>query len=198
MDLDKLKATWQHAEVKPIIDQQKALKILDNQGMSAYEKLVKYEKIGLVISIILILSSLILLVMTRTILKLSADVLPVYLVASSILVFTWQRYKYRYLIKLDILRMDILQISRHINVYKKYLSREWLAGILWAIIFLAIFAIEKFSFMSVKQLTITLGGMFTFMLLPSYILYKYTTAYNIKNIEASIKEVEEIERDNIE
>ncbi len=46
MELDNIKKKWQSAEIKLDIDNEKICKMLSNDGHSAYNALLKFEKIG--------------------------------------------------------------------------------------------------------------------------------------------------------
>ena len=45
MDLDNIKKSWQNADIRPIIDEDKIQKILDNRGKGAFDALLKYDKL---------------------------------------------------------------------------------------------------------------------------------------------------------
>lgn len=54
MDLDNIKKVWQENNAKPDIKEHKIQQMLDNKGKGAFENLIKYEKLGLILAIICI------------------------------------------------------------------------------------------------------------------------------------------------
>lgn len=198
MDLDKLKNTWQNAEIKLTMNENQIQQILNNKGKSAFNKLIRYEKIGFIVSFLLIIASIGLIIFSQIALKIKDDYFPLFFCVSTILISIWQGYKYKFLNKIDTLKMDILQVSQNINTYKKYIVGEWIVAIIWTIAMFLIFFINKLPNISLLYFTMIILAISAYAILITFIIYKLTISRYLINIEESIKEVEELKNDNEE
>lgn len=196
MDIDNIKKVWQETTVVPSITDCEIQQMLDNRGKSAFEKLLRYEKIGLIICFLCIPMSF-----------LFKDVfLIIFYLCSIVLAVVWQIYKYRFLKKIDIVKMGILQISASINRYKKYLYKEIILGFIWAFLFCLAWLYKKVDqdiskdFLIRENSPLIIVGVFIALILFifsfAYTLYRLLYLNNIKVLEKSIQEVEEFEKEN--
>ena len=198
MDLDKLKNTWQNAEIKLTMNENQIQQILNNKGKSAFNKLIRYEKIGFIVSFLLIIASIGIIILSQIALKIKDDYFPLFFCVSTILISIWQGYKYKFLNKIDTLKMDILQVSQNINTYKKYIAGEWIVAIIWTIAMFLIFFINKLPNISLLYFIMIILAISAYAILITFIIYKLTISRYLINIEESIKEVEELRNDNEE
>lgn len=193
MDLDNIKKTWQETEIKPTIDTEKIQKMISNEGRSALENLLWYEKLGMWLTI----PCLLVLLTTWHIHK-SVFVMSIFIIIGALI---WQIYKLSFLKKLDVVSMNILEISSHINRYKTYVSRELIAGVVVLSVFFAFYTFfttkateyssDVIMYMLVRFIiTVSVGTIVTIL------TYRYIYQKNIKKLEASIKEIQEFEKDN--
>lgn len=198
MELDSLKKSWQEANIKPAMDENKIQHMINNQGRSAFSSLLTYEKIGIIIAIICLPLSLIFKDIALIIL---------YLISVPIII-TWQVYKYKYLKKIDLTSMNILEVSKRIIKYRKYLSIEFIVAIVWAIIFCLLFVfrtivvdIANMKHIAVEQvetltIVLLLLGILLTLVVTVAILFKFLYLNNIKRIQSAIKEIQEFEQEN--
>lgn len=198
MDLDKLKNTWQNAEIKLTMNENQIQQILNNKGKSAFNKLIRYEKIGFIVSFLLIIASIGIIILSQIALKIKDDYFPLFFCVSTILISIWQGYKYKFLNKIDTLKMDILQVSQNINTYKKYIAGEWIVAIIWTIAMFLIFFINKLPNISLLYFIMIILAISAYAILITFIIYKLTISRYLINIEESIKEIEELKNDNEE
>lgn len=196
MDLDNIKKRWQEAEMKSTIDEDKIRKMISNEGQSAFGKLLWYERLGLWLSIPCL--SFLLIVTWHV-------YIVVFLMASFIAVLSivWQMYKLNYLKRLDMMNMNILEISSHVNKYKIYINREMIVGVIIFFVFFAFYiyytsnnhdyAPDTMKYMLIRfVITVGVG------LMVALLLYRHIYLKNIEKLQASIKEIEEFEKDNQE
>jgi uncharacterized protein YneF (UPF0154 family) len=201
MDLDNLKKTWQQAEINPTIDEQKIRKMLDNKGQGAFEKLIKYDKLYLWLLIPCALAGVFFFYM---------HYIPgsIY-IALVVIGFFWYRYKLRFLKAINLSEMNILEVSKRVIKYKKFIKYEILFGSVGAVVFFVPYIyygipemmqdVLNDSDMAIYRDTsvflVTLAIVIVVTFLISFILYKVMYFDNIKQIQKSIKEIEDLERD---
>lgn len=199
MDLDNIKKVWQVTDIKPAISDEKIQKILDNKGKSAFEKLVKYEKIGLILGAICIPISF----------TFRDTATIIFYLCSILLILIWQVYKYKFLKGINLSEMGIIEISTKINRYKKYISREFIIGIAWAFAFTGFWCFNVIykdiskntlenSMTPLIVICIVYVVMLSTLIVIAWALYKTMYTTNIAALEKSIKESEEFEKDNRE
>ncbi|WP_029904799.1 hypothetical protein [Prevotella sp. 10(H)] len=193
MDLDNIKKTWQETDIKPVINDEKIQKMISNEGHSSLGKLLRYEKLGL----FLIIPCSLILILAWNIHFTLFVMLACILVSG----FIWQVYKLNFLKKLNVVNMNILEISSHVNKYKIYINREIIVGVIVIFIFFASYSYLTIDTddSSVSVMTIVAIKFFAAVILcitVTLILYKYMYTKNIKKLEASIKEIKEFEKDN--
>ncbi|MFV0418172.1 MAG: hypothetical protein ACK5KT_05535 [Dysgonomonas sp.] len=199
MDLDNIKKSWQNADVKPIINEDKIQRILDNRGKGAFDALLKYDKLFFWLLIPCFLLGLLI----------SFFMHPLPGIFYSILViigFFWQAYKIKVLKSFDLSAMGILEVSKCITKYKKYIVYEILIGLVSIIPFFIFYTYYGLPEMFPRlyqgesastSLLIILIIEIVLTLIISYWIYKRTYLKNIRKIEKSVKEIEYFENDNI-
>lgn len=198
MDLDNIKKVWQVTGIKPAISDEKIQKIVDNKGKSAFEKLVKYEKLGLILGVICIPVSF----------TFRDTATIIFYLSSILLILIWQVYKYRFLKRINLSEMGIIEISAKINRYKKYISREFIIGIVWVFVFTGFWcfnviyedikAISDKSVIPLIVIFVVYIVMLSTLIVIAWALYKAMYTTNIAALEKSIEEIEEFEKDNQE
>jgi len=204
MDLDNLKKTWQETQVKPTIDECKIQKMLDNRGQSAFERLIRYDKIFLWLLIPCVFASILFYYMH----PIPGIIYSIVLVYG----FCWQIYKLRFMKKVDLSEMGILEVSKCITKYKKLLLYEIIIGAVGIVFFFVPYVyfglpgmISKMSGKNTEQIqttfdiyhmTIMLVIMIVSVVVISFFLYKYMYFNNIKQVQNSIREIEEFEKEN--
>lgn len=198
MDLDNIKKSWQQAEIKPTIDEHKIQQMLDNKGKGAFENLKKTEKVFLWLLLPCLLAGAVFFRMHWLPGALYA-VLMVY-------AFFWQRYKIKYLDRVNLGEMTVLEATKCITRYKKFLYREIIIGIVFIPVFF-----WTYTFFGMKNLMagmhdgitpdsdhllIMFIAMVVLTVFLTFLIYKLLYVKNIKKIEESIREVKEFEQDN--
>lgn len=190
MDLDNIKKTWQETEIKPTIDNEKIQKMISNEGRSAFNSLLRYEKIGIILLIVCI----------PMIFALSLRHTPVivFYLFSVVVFLVWQVYKFKKLRRINLSEMGITEISNHFYWYRKVILKEFVAGLVWFIFFFILFGYFELlddSDYFYKHLIIlvisALIGLFV-----AIIIYKMIYWNNIKKMENSIREIQDFEEDN--
>lgn len=192
MDLDNIKKTWQQAEIKPTIDEGKIQKMLDNRGQSAFNSIIKYEKVGMIGLIICALVS-------YPIFHKHMPVFWGYLVTCFIGI-AWQYHKFRSLKNANIAESGIVEVSKFYYKYRKKVINELIVCVIWLLLFCAFFLYFELRQIDDPQLFRSLLfvfiGSFGFFTIIGFFIYKKLFWNNLKRIEASLKEVEEFEEDN--
>ena len=194
MDLDMIKKDWQEASLKSTINEEKITQMIDNKGQSAFNKLLKYERFGMIILPFLIITSPFFRFIP----------LIIFFVLTCLLGAFWQGYKYKFLKKIDFLRMNIIEISRFFITYRKYVIIEAVVSIVW---FFTI--ISMLAYMTYENLTkekgkdgsdfitfisiITAIGFVVMIVVSWFIYWKH-----VRTLGRSIKELEELEKENNE
>ena len=197
MELDNLKESWKEANIKPIMDEEKIQHIINNQGHSAYNSLLNYEKLGIFLAIILLPLSL-----------LFDDTALVILYLTSVpFMLIWQIYKYKFLKKIDLAAMNILNVSKKITMYKKYLSIEFFIGMIWGIVCCLLFVFRTLIVNFAKKnhintdqvetsnIILWLLSAFLFLAVIGGLAYKFLYIRNIKRLQDSISEIQEFEQE---
>ncbi|WP_163357811.1 hypothetical protein [Dysgonomonas sp. 25] len=188
MELDKLKESWLKAEVKSSISEEKIQRMVNNRGKSAFNSLLRTEKIMLFLLFPCLFFSVYLY-----------PKVPISSVVYAILIplgIIWQFYKLNHLRKIDFTNMNILEVSKLINKYKLFIKWEIIGGVAFLILFLAFYTIELsfyYSNIPATGLIIACSIGISVALLFMLFIYKVFYLNNIKKIEASIKEIEEFE-----
>lgn len=193
MDLDNMKKTWQQTSIKPQLEEDKIQQMLDNKGKGALDKLLRTEKIFLWMAIIIL--------PLACLLEFSRPFISLFFIAMLVPGCIWQIYKIRFLKKIDTLQMGIVEISAHINRYKKYLLWEITAAIPILIIFMLSYTIflfhpKDYSYESLRPAIImaTAGIIITIVICIPIYLNLYLK--NIRDIERSIQEIKYFEEEN--
>lgn len=193
MDLDNMKKTWQQTSIKPQLEEDKIQQMLDNKGKGALDKLLRTEKIFLWMAIIIL--------PLACLLEFSRPFISLFFIAMLVPGCIWQIYKIRFLKKIDTLQMGIVEISAHINRYKRYLLWEITAAIPILIIFMLSYTIfllhpKDYSYESLRPAIImaTAGIIITIVICIPIYLNLYLK--NIRDIERSIQEIKYFEEEN--
>ena len=188
MDLDNIKKTWQQADIRPDIDDDKIRKMLSNEGHSAFNSLLRHEKIGIV--------GLLLCFPIGYLVFEKYMPVAVCFIISTLLAFAWQLYKYRRLKKVDMAQLNITEISNQIYSYRKIIYKEFIVGLIWFIAFVLFLGYWEFADEGMHPAIYIVVMAIAFI----GVVFTYKKLYwnNIKKLEAAIKEVEEFEKGNQE
>lgn len=189
MDLDNIKKTWQQTDIKPDIDEENICKMLSNEGHSAFNSLLRHEKMGRIMMVVCLL-------IAYPLFSRYFPVLILYIV-SAVFAFFWQTYKIKKLRKIDMMQQSITEISTQVYWYRKTIFKEFVAGIIWFIAFVMLLGYLELSEDGNMRPVIFIGAM-AIAFICVLICYKIFYWNNIKKIEAAIKEVEEFEKGNQE
>ncbi len=193
MDLDKLKKDWQNVNVKSSVDEVKIEQMIDNEGKSAFNRLVLYEKVSMIL-----LPFCGLLSFTDLF---KYDILKIYYGIICVVGFFWECYKYKLLKGVNMLEMDILDISNFYVKFRKYVVYEIIVTVLWFFSFVILFGyLEYIHEWSIKGRT-DLIPVFISIFLITFTLCIFVTwkLYwkKVKILGKSIRELKEFEKDNI-
>lgn len=198
MDLDKLKDIWQDAEIKPSITNGEENRLFTFKEQRALNKLQKYENRSFYISIILLVVGIGLTIFALQVAQLINPTIPIFITSTSILLLLWNAYKKLFWQKIDISTTSVIQVSKSIAKYRKYLALENVIAPVWAAIFAIIFVCTELSHLSIFYQIIYALLISIACIVISYIVYKFTIADKLNTINQAINEIEEIEKDNIE
>lgn len=190
MDLDNIKKSWQETEIRLTIDENKIEKMISNEGQGAYNKLLQYEKFGFWALIVCIPIGYFLF----------RKHLPVVILYITYVLFAlfWQFHKIKKLKSANIQQMSITEVSKHIYQYRKTILKEFTIGIVWFFSFFILLGYCEISERTAETFSIVVAIIIASAIGFAGVLLSYKLLYwnNIKKLEASIKEVEEFEKDN--
>lgn len=192
MDLDNIKKTWQETEIRSTIDEDKIRKMISNEGQSAFQKLLSYEKFGLFMLILFIPIGY--FVFRR---HFSLQLLYIITVLLGIV---WQLYKINKLKKVNLQLMTITQVSKHVHWYRKAILKEMTYGMVWFVIFFTLLGYLDLSEHTdrVFNRVILLIIVMIVGVISTILIYRLLYWRNINKLQESIKEIEEFEKDNQE
>lgn len=189
MDLDSIKKEWKENNVQSTIDEEKIEIMINNSGQSAFQKILKYEKISTVALIVCFL-------LVKFIFR--YELLQWVYGISAVVILVWQTYKLLYLRKIDMLHMSITEISRFYIRYRKFMIYETVISMCWFLAFVGLFGYLEFvnnpDFMAwkIKVFCIVFGTTFIVCL---WLVWKLMWK-NLKQLGNSIREVKEMEKNN--
>lgn len=190
MDLDNIKKKWQETEIKPNLETEKICAMLSNKGYSAFNSLLRYEKMGMIAMVACL--GLGYLIFSRY------PLIVIIYCTSATFGFFWQLYKWKKLKNTNIAEMTIMEVSTLFYWYRKVIYKEFFLGIVWFILFFIILGYLEIthdpSFRSLR-ITIFIAGAFI-GLIGAIVTYKLMYWNNIKKLATAIKEVEEFEEEN--
>ena len=195
MDLDNLKKTWQETEIKPTIDDAKIQKMLDNKGQGAFAKLIKYDQLFIKLLIPCAFAEILFFYLSVW-LGIIYGILFIYS-------FFWQRYKIKFMKGFDLSAMGILEASKCILRYKKFIIYEMVVGAIIVIPFFLFYTyyILPDTFPHIHKLNddislISFVVSIATSLFFSFLIYRYMYMNNIKKVQKSINEIKDFEEDN--
>jgi len=197
MDLDKIKEVWKETPTLVNITEDNICKVLDRKGKTSLSRLLLYERIALFLLPLLIVVPFIHDHFVP-LFKYPAYLKTVFISACVISIF-WQLYKLNLLKKINPDKTSILLSSKYIAYYKKCINYEIIAGLVFLLVFILLlsFSLSGFFTKGIKGI-IFLTAMIVISVFLTILLYIYLYKKNIKNIESSIKEIEDFEKDNLE
>ena len=196
MELDNIKRNWQNTSIKPVLEEDQIRRMVSNISGSAYSNLLKYEKIGIFVFLLCL----------GVFFVFKEPFLRCFYLTSGLFGIFWQIYKYRYLKQIDLLNDNIIDVASKITMYKKYLGREIVIGIVWAFLFFALYIYTllfdptKFVFYNPDKIrwgVIAYVIAVTFVISFGLLFYKLMYRDNIRILEKSLKEIEEFKKDNV-
>lgn len=192
MDLDNIKKTWQQAELKPTIGEEKIQKMLDNKGQSAFNSIIRYEKFG-------IIGLIICLLVAYPVFSRHMPVFYTYLI-TCLLGVAWQIYKFRTLKNANIADAGITDVAKLYYRYRKMIIKEFIVGLVWFLFFVILLGYLELSpkwgtnhfknYLIIFVISMSIG------ILVGVFLYKKIYWNNLKRIEESLNEVEYFENEN--
>lgn len=190
MDLDNIKKKWQETEIRPTITNEKIQKMISNEGRSAFNSLLRFEKISIFL-LLLCIPMIFILSLRHT------PVIVFYLISVAIFL-VWQVYKFKKLRKINLSEMSITEISSHFYWYRKAILKEFVTGLVWLLFFFILFG--YFELLNdtdyfYKHLTILVVSVLIGLSI-ALIIYKVFYWNNIKKMEYSIREIQEFEEGN--
>jgi len=199
MDLDKIKEVWKDTDIKSSLSEDKICKMLGNKGKSALSRLIMYETISLCVLPFL---TFLPFVYNHFFKSTSYPLFSICLfVGFCVVAFFWEIFKLRLLKKIDPNNMDILLGSKYMTRYRKYVHYELIVGLCWLIVFTVTYSLtftHHFSDTSLIFFILYIAFLLVVAILLIVFIYRWAYSKNIRNIEQSIKEIEEFEKDNIE
>ncbi|SHF51520.1 hypothetical protein [Dysgonomonas macrotermitis] len=198
MDLDNLKKVWnENQQDLPSITDDKLLSMLKSNGRTALNKLRLWELIGAIV--ILPLTGIPLIHNKIFVLFQYSAFTLYFFIAFCLLGFVWQLYKIWTLKKVDILNNSILVCSKYILKYKLCIKIEVFISLIFMIIFMGSFFYPLVDSLADdrKILFYIVAAVWTIIMVALlWFIYRRFYRKQTKRIEESLKEIEELERDN--
>ena len=189
MDLDNIKKDWQQADSSVSIGEDKIKMMLNNKGKSAFANLLKYEKLFFRLLIICFAISILFWFI-------NIPFAIAYLLLLT-LSFLWQKYKIKFLERINLFEMDILEVSQLTNKYKIFINTAVIIEGILAIPLCGLYCYGSFYQRSENLFWITFLSMSFVVIISCILIYKFMFYNNVKYLEQSIKEAKEFEKDNI-
>ncbi|MDL2214642.1 hypothetical protein LJC00_00440 [Dysgonomonas sp. OttesenSCG-928-M03] len=194
MDLDKIKKSWQNTDPKLNINKEKIQMMLDNTQKGAFNILMRYEKVCI----------LLLVLMLPLALFFPNIVVSRFLIVSLVAISIWQFYRYNLLRKTNFAHMGVIEISVRIAKYRRLISYGLILGIVWLLIYLPVycfFAIHNNKdFNYGKYISSEIHAIALFCILSIsltalvvWFMYKKVIMKNISTIQNILEEVKEFE-----
>ncbi|NDW18482.1 hypothetical protein D0T53_06080 [Dysgonomonas sp. 216] len=198
MDLDKIKDIWKNTEISPSLNDENISRILNNKGKGALNRLLSYERLSMCL-----LPFCMLLPFIHN--KIFADIAPFPLVSIVLFILFcsigtfWQYYKVKLLKKINPNDMNIIEASKYITLYKKYINYELSIGIIWILTVISTYTYSLLHLFVDKVLPLFIIFVLAEVIVAIlfvYFFYRWMYTKNIRSIEHSIKEIEDFEKDN--
>lgn len=198
MDLDSLKKVWNETQIElPSVSDDKILSILKSKGKTALSKLFIWELVG----IIVLLSLIIIPLINKKVLdifdhsKASMLFIGVFIALSCV----WQAYKILILKRANLANNSILTSSKYICRYKLCINIEVFISVIFISVFITLFfypLLESISESKRYLLYAIIATWIIVTILLLYVVYKKFYQKQIQQIEDSIREIQEFEKDN--
>lgn len=192
MDLDNIKKAWQQTDLKSTVDDSKIRKMLGNKGQSAFNSIMRYEKYGIIGLVICVL-------IAYPFFSEHKQVFYFYLV-TCLVGIVWQIYKFRLIKNANIAELSITRAAKFYYQYKGIIVKELIVGCVWFIFFIILFGYfelaEKRDTGRFQYSLIAFAASMCIGLLIGFILYRKLYWTHFKEIEKSLKEVEDFEKDD--
>ena len=199
MELDEIKNLWEKVNKlseKTSITKEKILKMLQSSYKGAMKSLLNFELLGV---IMMLPCAFLLIVVYKLFYKESTlGMIAIYAFSIAFVIgFFWQLYKYNYLKKIDIAKMNILQISEKMLKYRKYIVYEAIIAVAIFIVILIPLMYSVYTTNFGKEIYMPLISYYAiiFILGILLMLYLYKKMYfnNIKKIQESLAEIEDFQ-----
>ena len=199
MELDEIKNLWEKVNKlseKTSITKEKILKMLQSSYKGSMKSLLNFELLG---TIITLPCAFLLIVVYQLFYKASTlGMIAIYALSFAFVIgFFWQLYKYNYLKKIDIAKMNILQISEKMLKYRKYIVYEAIIAVAIFIVILIPLMYSVYTTNFGKEIYMPLISYYAiiFILGILLMLYLYKKMYfnNIKKIQESLAEIEDFQ-----
>lgn len=192
MDLDELKESWQNIDTPPITDETKIQHIINHRGLSAFNSLLRTEKVFIILLILCVFISF----------TLKDQLCFIVYIISVFIAIGWQVYKYGLLKKLQFARMSLLEVAAKISTYKKYIYYEIIVGGIWGIGFVLLWITRVVAYdfvrcssnqsINVASFIFIFLAIVVFIALWMLVLYKFLYMNKIRIIKEAIREAEEV------
>lgn len=197
MDLDNIKSKWNELEINPTISEDKIQKMVDNEGKGALSKLIRMEKIFILTSVLCLGFPFLFNWIFASMRPLPHLFTIIYLTFCVIAIFS-QTYKIRHLKSIDLNQADILTCSKKILKYRMYINYELFAGLIFAVLMMSIFTYDMMEIVPEKhKMFYIIFILVETLLIVLFVFIFYRKMYykKIKQIESSLKEIDEFEKD---
>ena len=192
MDLDNIKKTWQQTNLKSTVDDYKIRKMLDNKGQSAFNSIMRYEKYGIIGLVVCMLIAYPLFSEYKM-------VFYSYLV-TCLVGIVWQIYKFRLMKNANIAELSITKAAKFYYQYRAMIVKELIVGCVWFLFFIVLFGYfelsPKWNTGRFQYSLIAFVISMSIGLLVGLVLYRKLYWTHFKEIEKSLKEIEDFEEDN--
>lgn len=195
MDLDNIKKTWSEHNTTPVLCEDKIHNIINQRAKTALDRLISFEVFGCLLLLPLLFVPYL---HAQVFPKMPYPVFTKYFyIISCIIGFFWQLYKYRLLRSINISHASIVSCSKNISKYRLYISIEAILGTLLVFVFIFSFAYSYIDILSDEEqkLKFYIFNIILFVVVCIILLFYYKLVYykRIKHIEASLKEVREMD-----
>lgn len=186
MDLNKIKDTWQNTEIKVRLNEEKIQQMVSSKGQSAFSKLKYYENLELIVFPFIILLNITFIAAVQYLKTNISIILPTFTAGSCFCFWIWSIYKFRFLKKVNLIKMNIIDIVKAVDIYKKYMRKEYIIILVWITIF-AILCVWQTSTLLTLEVRIMIGiVVWAITILATNAAYTSTTKKHLKQIEKEI------------
>lgn len=205
MELDELKKSWNRLDTQlqkePIADEQQISQLIDfykEHASKSLGQLKNFQRFSLLTGVVVVLLSIPLYFLLSTwveneILQRKINIISIFIGITFIggLWWDWKTYRWSKVIQID--EMPVMEVSRRMNIFRRWTRYEIIAACIWTLSFNVLY----YWGMDMHHEPIVAQGIFITCLfiadaLIIYFLYKKMVYKHLDHINKDIEELEDI------